>query len=109
MARRVITPYDESPDKAFLEYIASQAKDDSENTQVRALLDAKKNKSKKKRNRTKSSTEEQERGHERGQRRMSERHLSVSSDISVRSDEDLVSCQELSVDCSTDGKVSEHA
>ena len=105
MSRRLITPYDESPEKAYLEYLASQTNEDSENAVTGATFEPKKSKSKRKRNRTKSSTEETERDTERGQRRISERLLSVSSDISIKSDEDTGSVHELSIDCTGDGKV----
>lgn len=106
MSRRLITPYDEGPDKAYLEFLASQTSDDSENTVTGAIYEQKKGKSKRKRNRTRSSTEEQEKGPERGQRRVSERLLSISSDVSIKSDNDTADNLELNLDCTHTAQVS---
>ncbi|KAL4233187.1 hypothetical protein ACF0H5_007871 [Mactra antiquata] len=158
MSRRMITPYDEGPEKSYLEYLASINNEDSEHPVYGVTSEQKKGKSKRKRNRTKSSTEEQEKGSERGQRKAStseeqekgpergqkkasisedqekgsereqrklsttedkekgsgrgkrkgsERHLSISSDISVKSDNEVIDeMKELNVDCSNNAVTS---
>ena len=94
MSRRVITPFDEGPEKWYLE---SLVKEEPTLTPLGGSLDPKKQKSKRKRQRTKSSNEEYEgKGHaSHGPRRGSERQLSISSDISAKSEEDLADVIEI--------------
>ena len=107
MSRRQVTPFDEGPEKWYLESLVT---DELPPTPSGTLLDTKKIKSKRKRNRTKSGTDEGQvvksqgqevkgQGHGlqevkgqglRGQRRVSERQLSISSDVSAKSDDELV-------------------
>ncbi|KAK3580483.1 hypothetical protein CHS0354_001084 [Potamilus streckersoni] len=87
MSSRIITPYNEGPDKAFLEFLADQDEDQS-NTETSELSMPKKPKAKRKRQKSRSFSEEGEKGslfiHSK-----TERHVSVSSDVSFKSDEDL--------------------
>lgn len=122
MSRRVITPYDEGPSREFLESLAAESLDTSEHAPSGTSFEMKKSKSRKKRHRTKSSADEADKGTERGprklsesekgldkrgSRRMSERQLSVSSDVSVKSDEDVEqTVQDLRIDCAGSTKVS---
>ena len=94
MSRRVITPFDEGPEKWYLE---SLVKEEPPLTPLGGSLEPKKQKSKRKRQRTKSSNEDYEgKGHgSHGPRRGSERQLSISSDISAKSEEDLADVIEI--------------
>ena len=92
MSRRQVTPFDEGPEKWYLESLVTE---ELPPTPSGTLLDTKKIKSKRKRNRTKSGTDEgqvvKSQGQEvKGQRRVSERQLSISSDVSAKSDDELV-------------------
>ena len=94
MSRRVITPFDEGPEKWYLE---SLVKEEPPLTPLGGNLEPKKQKSKRKRQRTKSSNEDYEgKGYgSHGPRRVSERQLSISSDISAKSEEDLADVIEI--------------
>lgn len=122
MSRRVITPYDEGPTKDFLESLTADLGDSSDPNTAGAPQDQKKGKAKRKRHRTKSSADEGDKGHERGPRKGSEsepgpermglrkgseRQMSVSSDISLMSEEDVDVCGrgELALDCTGAAKV----
>ena len=97
MSRRHLTPFDEGPEKWYLESLVNEEMPPTHTTGI--SLDNKKIKSKRKRHRTKSGTDE---GQEvkgqgqgsRGQRRVSERQLSISSDVSAKSDEEMVEVME---------------
>ncbi|CAC5394250.1 unnamed protein product [Mytilus coruscus] len=79
MCRRIITPWDEGPDKAYLEEIAQGPKmEDSFETPAR------KSKSKKRRSRNKSMSEELDKSVT-----LRQRQISISSDISVKSDDEI--------------------
>ena len=104
MSRRVITPFDEGPEKWYLESLVTE---EPHLTPLGTPIEPKKQKSKRKRQRTKSSTENYEvKGQGlHGPRRGSERQLSVSSDISVKSDEELADVIEgLSMEESSEGR-----
>ncbi|XP_076077944.1 inhibitor of Bruton tyrosine kinase-like [Mytilus galloprovincialis] len=79
MCRRIITPWDEGPDKAYLEEIAQGPKmEDNFETPTR------KSKSKKRRSRNKSMSEEVDKSGS-----LRQRQISISSDISVKSDDEI--------------------
>ena len=124
MSRRQITPYDARPSKDFLESLVAELGDNHENPSNLTPVDPKKGKSKKKRHRTKSTADEGDKSHDRGTRkgsesekgpgpergrprRMSERQLSISSDISVKSEEDveLQAVLELDMNCTVSAMV----
>ncbi|XP_060067685.1 inhibitor of Bruton tyrosine kinase-like, partial [Ylistrum balloti] len=85
MSRRIITPYFDGPSKDFLECLAADM--DSEGPTLTNEGSQKKNKSKKRRSRQKSLSEDLEKTAQiRSQKR--DRQISVSSDHSVKSEEE---------------------
>lgn len=85
MSRRIITPYFDGPSKDFLESLAAEM--DREGPTLASEGSQKKNKSKKRRSRQKSLSEDFEKSAQiRLQKR--DRQISVSSDISVKSEEE---------------------
>ena len=88
MSRRMVTPFDEGPEKWYLESLVTE---ETPLTPSGAMLEPKKQKAKRKRHRTKSGAEDLEGKGQgpHGPRKGCERHLSVSSDISAKSDEEL--------------------
>lgn len=82
MSRRIITPYYDGPSKDFLESLTADM--DQDGLASGGDGSQRKNKSKKRRSRQKSLSEEVEKV--RSQKR--DRQISVSSDISVKSEEE---------------------
>ena len=106
----MITPFNDGPDKDFLRSLVYD--EDKDNSGPQVAMDAKKVKPRKKRIRTKSVAEDWKKAPEKGSaqetgsRKMSERQMSISSDISLRSDEDLT---DLVMNTNQDGEsVSKH-
>ncbi|KAL3883749.1 hypothetical protein ACJMK2_029983 [Sinanodonta woodiana] len=87
MSSRIITPYNVGPDKAFLESLADQDEDQS-TTGTSELSIPKKPKTKRKRQKSRSVFEEGDKG-SRSIHTKTERQVSVSSDVCLKSDEDL--------------------
>ncbi|KAJ8314789.1 hypothetical protein KUTeg_006939 [Tegillarca granosa] len=89
MSRRKITPYFDGPNKTFLEELACIVNQD-ENPHVENVS---KKSRRKRRSRTKSVSDETDKsGNDsfQGNRRTSERQISISSDTSIISEEDLM-------------------
>ncbi|XP_033741198.1 inhibitor of Bruton tyrosine kinase-like [Pecten maximus] len=85
MSRRIVTPYFDGPSKDFLETLAAEM--DREGPILTSEGSQKKNKSKKRRSRQKSLSEDLEKSAQiRSQKR--DRQISVSSDHSVKSEEE---------------------
>lgn len=79
MCRRVITPWDEYPSKAYLEELA-EIPDAEESIEI----PARKSKSKKRRSRNKSTSEELDKSYPSYSR---QQQISISSDVSIKSDD----------------------
>ncbi|XP_052808586.1 homeobox protein 5-like [Mya arenaria] len=97
MSRRMITPFDESPDRDFLEKLGNELGIDSESTPHGAPSEPKKSKSKRRRNRTKSSAEDGEKYGDRGLRNLSESDRGVVDAIAERQLEAELTSQDKSL------------
>jgi hypothetical protein len=81
MCRRVITPWDEYPNKVYLEELA-----EIPDTEESIEIPARKSKSKKRRSRNKSTSEELDKSYPSYSR---QQQVSISSDVSIKSDDDV--------------------
>ncbi|XP_048239918.1 inhibitor of Bruton tyrosine kinase-like [Haliotis rufescens] len=86
MCRRLITPYSGAPERDYLESLAAKYQDEEDKPSHD--VSSKKHKPKKRRSRTKSTSDETDKGRPGEVPSRGDRHVSISSDISVEEERD---------------------